>query len=92
MAGLAKGKGESGHVLQEGQCQIKDANKYPRIFKDENTDLQKGRLVTFQVHPLVAEPTPEFLYPDTRQYFKPKERETRKTLLRTSGSQASNAW
>ncbi|KAI4553043.1 hypothetical protein MJT46_016337 [Ovis ammon polii x Ovis aries] len=41
VAGVAKRKG-SGHVLQEGQCQIKDANKYPRIFfKDENTDLQK---------------------------------------------------
>ncbi|KAI4561601.1 hypothetical protein MJG53_016655 [Ovis ammon polii x Ovis aries] len=45
VAGLAKGKG-SGHVLQEGQCQIKDANKYPRIFfKDENTDLQKASCV-----------------------------------------------
>ncbi|KAI4529830.1 hypothetical protein MG293_019686, partial [Ovis ammon polii] len=41
VAALAKGKG-SGHVLQEGQCQIKDANKYPRIFfKDENTDPER---------------------------------------------------
>lgn len=52
VAGVTKGKG-SGHVLQKGQRQIKDANKYTRIFfKDENTDLQKGRLSHFQVHPL----------------------------------------
>ena len=52
MAGVTEGKG-SGHVLKEGQCQIKDANKHLNIFfKDENTDIQKGRLSHFQVHQL----------------------------------------
>ena len=52
MAGVTEGKGSS-HVLKEGQCQIKDANKYLNIFfKDETTDIQKGRLSHFQVHHL----------------------------------------
>ena len=94
VAGVTKGKG-SGHVLKEGQCQIKDANKYPHIFfKDENTDMQKGRLSHFQVPQLWLSPHQNsFTLAHGAVFCFQKKKRNKKdsSYLALSGSQASSA-